>query len=467
VTSRARKRVAVTAVNSEESEVILRRFRRYPAYKDSAVEWLAEIPVHWETRRLKFLAAEPIKNGIGEAGAYDSPEWPRYVRITDIAGPRGLRDDTFKSLPPELASEAPFKVDDLLFAAVGATFGKTYFHIRDIGPACFAGYLVRFSPGKRVDPSFAAYWTESSAYWGLVQSRVVQATIQNFSAARYRDLTIPLPPLDEQQAVGGFLDGETARIDELIAKKEQLLKLLKEKRIALITRVVTRGLDPNVPLKDSGVEWLGEIPAHWEVKRLWHLTPPDRRIMYGIVLPGPNVEEGVPIVKGGDISPERLRLDLLNRTTFEIESGYVRSRLCGGDLVYAIRGSIGEVAVVPEELQGANLTQDAARIAYNAATHGLWLLHALKSMPVFAQLESGALGATIRGINIRDLKRASIPMPPRREQERIARFLEDEVAKIKSLTAKVRDAIARLQELRTALISAAVIGKIDIREEKA
>ena len=138
-----------------------------------------------------------------------------------------------------------------------------------------------------------------------------------------------------------------------IVKKERLIELLQEKRAALITRAVTKGLDPNVPMKDSGVEWLGEIPAHWRMKRLWHLTPDERPIMYGIVLPGPNVEDGVPIVKGGDVAADRLRLDLLNRTTKEIEVGYIRSRLRGGDLVYALRGSIGEVAWVPDELAGA------------------------------------------------------------------------------------------------------------------
>lgn len=123
--------------------------------------------------------------------------------------------------------------------------------------------------------------------------------------------------------------------------------------------------------------------------------------------------------------------------------------------------------MVPREVEGANLTQDAARIAYTPATHGPWLLHVLKSAAVFAQLEAGALGATIRGVNIRDLKRASIPVPPRAEQEAIARFLEHEVAKVDALVVKVREAIDRLRELRTALISAAVTGKIDVREHVA
>jgi type I restriction enzyme S subunit len=240
---------------------------------------------------------------------------------------------------------------------------------------------------------------------------------------------------------------------------------LQEKRTALITRAVTKGLDPTAPMKDSGVEWLGEIPAHWGVKRLRHLTPAHRRIMYGIVLPGPNVDDGVPIVKGGDVSPERLRLDLLNRTTREIEAGYVKSRLRGGDLVYAIRGSIGEVAMVPNEIEGANLTQDAARVAYTGDIHGPWLLYALKSRAAFSQLEAGALGATIRGINIRDLKRALVPVPAGKEQQSIAAFLDRETTRKDKLIATIRDAIERLQEFRTALISAAVTGKIDVRGE--
>lgn len=220
-------------------------------------------------------------------------------------------------------------------------------------------------------------------------------------------------------------------------------------------------LKPYSAYKDAGVDSVGEIPAHWEMKRLWHLTPAARRIMYGIVLPGPSVQDGVPIIKGGDVSANRLRSDSLSRTTFEIESGYARSRLRGGDLVYAIRGSIGEVAVVPDELEGANLTQDAARIAYTNKTEGSWLLYALKSVAVFSQLEVGALGATIKGINIHDLKRAAIPVPPRIEQGAIGAFLDHETAKIDALVAKKERLIELLQEKCTSLITQAVTKGLD------
>jgi type I restriction enzyme S subunit len=338
--------------------------------------------------------------------------------------------------------------------ANGIAFGTTELHV--------------LRAHHELDEKFLLYLSLSQPFRSLGQGEMYGAGGQKRVPESFvRDFRQPIPPLHEQHAIATFLDRETARIDALVAKKERLIELLHEKRTALITRVVTGGLDPGVPMRDSGVQELGTIPAHWALKRLWHLVPSDRRIMYGIVLPGPNVSDGVPIVKGGDVSTERLRINRLNRTTREIESRYARSRLRGGDLVYAIRGSIGEVAVVPKELAGANLTQDAARVAYTDATHGPWLLLALKSAAVFGQLEAGSLGATIRGINIRDLKRALIPVPPLGEQRQMADTLNGDLARFDDLVNAVDDAIERLNELRASLVAAAVTGKVDVREEAA
>jgi type I restriction enzyme S subunit len=417
-------------------------------------------------QRLKFLLLQPLQYGANEEAGDTDLASPRFVRITDINERGELRDDTFRSLPLEKAAPFILEDGDLLLARSGATVGKSFQYKNPWGKCCFAGYLIRARlDQKKCLPDFLNYFSSSRNYWDWIASSLIQATIQNVSAEKYGNLSLPLPPPSEQQVIISFLDRETTKIDALVAKKERLIELLQEKRAALITRAVTKGLDPNVPMKDSGVEWLGEVPAHWGVKRLKHLTPSERPIMYGIVLPGPNVDDGVPIVKGGDVSPERLRLDRLSRTTVEIESGYAKSRLRGGDLVYAIRGSIGEVARVPDELEGANLTQDAARIAYTHSIYGPWLLYVLKSAAVFSQLEAGALGATIRGINIRDLKRVLIPVPERAEQEAIGTFLDHETEKLDKLLAKVREGIGKLKEYRTAIISAAVTGKIDVREE--
>ncbi len=438
---------------------------QYENYRPSGALWVGEIPAHWRLTRLKERFAV-INGGTPDSAVPEywdgdipwvTPEDLGHLEAADIRKTRrcitnqGYRNCGTTLVPSEalvLSTRAP--IGHLAIASVGLCTNQ----------GCRSLVARGASGGKFF------YYLLVAARMEL-QSLGQGSTFMELSKNKLESLILPNPSVSEQRAIAAFLDRETARIDALVAKKERLIELLQEKRTALITRAVTKGLDPNVRMKDSGVEWLGEIPAHWEVKRLWHLTPPGRRIMYGIVLPGPNVADGVPIVKGGDVAAGRLRLDRLSRTSFEIESNYVRSRLSQGDIVYSIRGSIGEVGVIPVELEGANLTQDAARISYTSNISGPWLLNALKSSVVFAQLEAGALGATIRGINIRDLKRAAIPVPPRTEQETIAAFLASAAATTESLTAKVQDAIACLKELRSALISAAVTGKIDVREEAA
>jgi len=458
----------VTWANNNERPAGPRRFKPYPDYKDSSVEWLGKIPTPWGLKRLKRIAefrggGTPRKDNLDYWSGNIPWVSPKDMKVFVVV-------DTEDKITPEAVRESATK---RVPAGAVLLVVRSGILVHSI-PVALAGREVTLNqdlkaliPRSELVPEYLVYLISGMQRELLVEWKKEGATVESLEVDLIAQTQIPLPDEQEQRAIADFLDRETARIDALVAKKERLIELLQEKRTALITRVVTKGLDPTVLMKDSGVEGLGDIPAHWTVKRLWHLTPTDRRIMYGIVLPGPNVDEGVPIVKGGDISPERLRLDRLNRTTNEIESGYVRSRLRGGDLVYAIRGSIGEVAMVPDELQGANLTQDAARVAYTPETQGNWLLYALKSAAVFSQLEAGALGATIKGVNIRDLKRASIPVPTRAEQKAVAAFLERETGKIDVLVVKVSEVIDRLKELRIALISAAVTGKIDVREEPA
>ena len=135
----------------------------------------------WQNTRLKFLAAIPIQNGLGESGGEDNPDWPRYIRTTDIAGPRELRNDVFASLPPDVAQRALLSPGDLLMTAAGATIGKSLLYL-DNRAACYAGYLVRFRPGRSVDPRFISYWTESLAYGDQIRAGGVVSTIANFSA---------------------------------------------------------------------------------------------------------------------------------------------------------------------------------------------------------------------------------------------------------------------------------------------
>lgn len=428
-------------------------------------DWVGRLPPDWEVKRLKDIA------DLNPESLRENTDPELELAYTDIGGVDGLG----RIAKAELISfaNAPTRARRLIrhgdvIVSTVRTYLRAIAAIRHPVPnsVVSTGFAV-VRPHGGVNSNFLAYALSAPYFVERVVANSKGVSFPAISDKEIATYEIALPSASDQRVIAQFLDRKTAEVDALVAKKERLIELLEEKRAAVVARAVARGLDPNVPLKHSGIDWLGEVPAHWRVKRLWHLTPSDRPIMYGIVLPGPDVKDGVPIVKGGDIAAERLRLDQLNRTAHEIEERYARSRLLGGDLVYAIRGSIGEVAVVPDELRGANLTQDAARVSYSDEVYGRWLLHALRASSVFAQLEAGALGATIRGINIRDLKRAAIPVPPPGEQRLIAAFLDRETEELDALLRKIRAAIAHLHELRTALISAAVTGKIDVREEAA
>ncbi len=412
-------------------------FAAYPSYRASGIPWLGAVPSHWDIAPLRRLIA--IQNGadykhieaeegypvIGSGGQFTFASEYIYNGESILLGRKGTIDR------PIYVNSRFWTVDTMYWSKIKESINGRY--------AYYCAVTIPFG-----------YYSTSTALPSMTQGSL-------------NAHSVALPSLQEQVAIAAFLDRETARIDALIEEQQRLIVLLKEKRQAVISHAVTKGLDPSAPMKDSGVEWLGEVPAHWDVSPLMRLTAPGRAIMYGIVLPGPNVGEGVPIVKGGDVKEHRLRLSLLNWTTPEIEAPFARARLRPGDIVYSIRGSIGDAEPVPEELLGANITQDVARISPNRDLNGRWLLHVMRSKPLFVQLEQGSLGAAVRGINIFDLKRARIPVPPTAEQAEIATFLDHELSQLEILAREASKGISLLTERRSALISATVTGKIDVR----
>jgi type I restriction enzyme S subunit len=431
----------------------------YPEYKKSGVEWLGEVPVHWTVSAIKWLS--PVLRGasprpIDDAKYFDDEGEYSWVRIADASASDGILLETTQRLS-ELGSSLSVKLEPgTLFVSIAGTVGKPC--ITGI-KACIHDGFVHF-PRLRIDQRFLYRLFESGAcYAGLGK----MGTQLNLNTDTIGSIRIALPPPAELQTLLSFLDRETAKIDALIAEQEKLLALLAEKRQATISHAVTKGLNPDVPMKYSGIPWLGEMPAHWDIVPLMRLTEPARPIMYGIVLPGPDVGEGIPILKGGNVKLSRMKLDEMARTTPDIEAPYARARLRAGDLVYSIRGSIGDCEVVPADLEGSNITQDVARIAIDASASAVWARWCLLSTAIREDLACGSLGAAVRGINIFDLKRARLPVPPPDEQVEIASFIEREVSKLDQLRDSAEHAIDLLTERRSALIAAAVTGKIDVR----
>lgn len=447
------------------------RAKPYPKYKPSGVEWLGDVPAHWEVKRLKYSASI---NDEALPETTDPTSEMLYVDISSVDAVQGIvscEEMVFEDAPSR--ARRVVRDGDTIISTV-----RTY--LRAIAPVGNPKSGTIVSTGfavvrpRRVDPAFMSYTLREPGFVEAIVARSVGVSYPAVNASDIATLPIPLPTEDEERAIADFLDRETAKIDALVTKKRTVIERLKEKRTALISRTVTRGLpadaaraaglDPHPKLKPSGIAGIGEVPVHWEVTRLMYTTEQARPIMYGIVLPGPDVEDGVPIVKGGDVKPGRLTLESLSRTTPEIEGGYVRSRLKAGDVVFSIRGTVGEAELVPEEIAGANLTQDAARLAPGSRTSGRWLLYVAKAKAIVDPLLSLSLGAAVRGVNIRDLKRTPILLPPADEQRAIVEWLDKQTTLLSDMMTKVEVAIQRLQEYRAALITAAVTGKIDVRK---
>jgi type I restriction enzyme S subunit len=439
---------------------------RYPKYKDSGVEWLGQVPEHWGVMPIRRAA----KLESGHTPSRNHPEYWEdcivpWFTLADVWQIREERRSVILETKEKVSELGLMNSSARRLPAGTVMLSRT----ASVGFAAIMGVemattqdFANWVCGDRLKPEYLL--NVFRAMRGEFSRRMMGSTHNTIYMPDIQALEFALPSLPEQIAITAFLDFEIAKLDALVAEQERLIELLKEKRQAVISHAVTKGLNPEAPMKDSGVEWLGEIPAHWNVSPLKWLTDPERPIMYGIVLPGPDVGDGgIPILKGGNVKPSRMNLASMARTTPELEAPYARARIKSGDLVYSIRGTIGDCEFVPAELDGSNITQDVARVAVSYGISASWVRWALLAPPVRADLACGSLGAAVRGINIFDLKRATIPMPPPIEQAKIAAFLDTETDRLDSLTAEAERAIALLEERRAALITAAVTGQIDVR----
>jgi type I restriction enzyme S subunit len=274
-----------------------------------------------------------------------------------------------------------------------------------------------------------------------------------------------IPPTVEQDSIVAFLREHTRGIDALVAKKQRLLELLQEKRTALITRTVTKGLDPNAPMKDSGVEWLGEIPAQWEAKRVRQSCS---RVTDGAHISPDTSSADFPFVSTIDIRGGTIDFDGCLRTSASSYAYMERTgcRPMQGDVLFSKDGTVGTTAVVATDREFAVASSLVIISPDHRELNSRWLDYWLNGAFIKDEVELLLSGAALRRISVAKVARLPLLLPPRLdEQSTIAALLDRETAKLDTLAAKVREAIERLQEFRSALISAAVTGKIDVREQ--
>ncbi len=278
-------------------------------------------------------------------------------------------------------------------------------------------------------------------------------------------IRIWLPPLEEQTQIAKFLDYETAKMDALIEKQQQLIALLKEKRQAVISHAVTEGLDPDVPMRDSGVEWLGEVPAHWTIAALKYYS----RLVDCKHITAEFVDDGYPLASIGEVKGWYVDLTSAKRTTKLFYKALVEGgrRPQTGDIIYTRNATVGEASLVGKDLPPFAMGQDVCLIRPSSSTESPFLLHCLKSSVVGSQLDLAMVGSTFKRVNVEAIRNFVVAFPPAREQVLIVAELSKHLSTFDELIGTAETTVDLLQERRTALISAAVTGKIDVRNWKA
>lgn len=438
-------------------------FPRYESYKDSGIEWLGEVPEHWEVRAIKHIVSTPITDGPHETPNFPDEGIPFVsaeavsTGVIDFSKIRG-----FISEVEHLRYSQKYhpKIGDIYMVKSGATTGVTAIVETDREFNIWSP-LAAIRCGEIAVPRFILNFMRSKNFQEAVTLNWSFGTQQNIGMGVIENLAVALPPTSEQATIVAFLDCETAKINELISEQKNLIKLLKEKRQAVISHVVTKGLNPAAPMKDSGIEWLGEVPEHWMMKRLKNISP---FIAVGIVVnPSEYVaEEGLPFIYGGDISEGKIDTQSCRRISRADSDKNAKTRLEAGDLLTVRVGAPGITAVVTEECEGGNCA--SVMLTRKGNFESRWLCYAMNNRMVRFQVEVVQYGAAQQQFNISHAINFCIATPPPDEQSAITAFLDSETAKFNDLTAEAKIVIALLQERRTALISAAVTGKIDVRD---
>jgi type I restriction enzyme, S subunit len=435
-------------------------FPRYPAYKPSSVEWLGEVPEHWQEKPLKTITSindEVLSESL-------SPDYEiEYVDIGSVSLANGI--EKTEAMPfgdaPSRARRIP-RDGDVLVSTV-----RTY--LKAIAPVvnpplnlvASTGFAV-VRPRHELEPGFLKYALQEEHFIQQVISRSTGVSYPAINASDVAKISLNLPESSEQLAIATFLDHETAKIDALIAEQQRLIELLQEKRQAVISHAVTKGLNPDAPMKDSGVEWLGEVPEHWEVKPLKYLitltsggTPSKENLAYW--------SDSVPWASSKDLKTEEL-FDTQDHISQQALDDGAAALIPTGSILTVVRGMIllhTFPVVVTHVPMAINQDLKAITPLNEIATGYLaWLLRGA-SREVLGRVDEAGHGTKV--LRIDSWLAMHVPVPPAIEQELIVPALVKSLREVDALIDQSQRAISLLQERRSALISAAVTGQIDLR----
>lgn len=436
------------------------KLKPYPEYRDSGIKWIGEIPEEWGVRKLKYICTKYAEYGLNISSDNYQTEGIRFIRTTDIDDYGNLQNRGIY-LNKSLCKGYTLNCGDLLISRSG-TIGRTFlFNSKKNGEATYAGYLVRFSINKnKAMPKYVFYFTKTNSFFGWLEIQSIETTIENVNGQKYANLLLTIPPLPDQIVIANFLDSKTSKIDALIEKDKKLIELLKEKRTALINHAVTKGLDLNAKLKDSGIDWIGEIPEGWEV----------RKVSKGFDIIGsgttPKSQEEIYYDKGniswvitGDLNDGLLKETSKKITEEAIKDYNMLKMYPKNSLIIAMYGAtIGKIALLNIEACTNQACCVLAKSKIFETKYVFYWFIANKN-----NIISYSYGGGQPNISQDVIKTLKIPIPPKLEQKAIVEHLDKATRKIDKTIQRIEQKIKLLEEYKKSLIHHVVTGKMDVR----
>lgn len=436
------------------------KYHPYPEYKDSGVEWLGEVPSHWGVLPCRAGVTHLVaKNTDGKEDNYLSLMANIGIVLYEDKG------DVGNKKPDDLTKCKIVRKGNLVINSMNYAIGS--YGMSPYDGICSPVYIILDANTDVVEQRYALRLFENKPFQKHL-AILGNGILEHRAAIGWDDIKgqyIPFPSLPEQHTIAAFLDYETARIDRLITQQQRLIELLKEKRQAVISHAVTKGLNPDVPMKDSGVEWLGQVPKHWVVCKIKNLAAVISKGTTPSTIGAEFIDEGVRFLKAENIGKSNIvSIDPEFFISEDVDRQISRSQLKENDVLVIIAGATtGFASVLQKELLPANTNQAVSFIRLLEPLHSKWVLYWLSTTPVQKTIWMGAVQAAQPNLSMENLGNIPIVIPPINEIAAHLKYIENKIVNFDNLAEKAGMAIQLMQERRTALISAAVTGKIDLR----
>ena len=433
-------------------------FKQYPSYKKSGVEWLGDVPEHWQIVRTKDIFNHRKEE------ALEDDEIVTAFRDGQVTLRKNRRTDGFTNSIKEHGYQH-INSGDLVIHEMDAFAGAI--GISDSSGKSTPVYSVCYAKNENINHHFYSHFFRTMAKTGFINSlaKGIRVRSTEFRWNESRNVYLAEPPKADQEKIVSFLDTETARIDNLIAKQEKLIELLEEQRKSIISHAVTKGLNPDAPMKDSGVEWLGEVPEHW-------MTPSSKHLLEIPITDGPHetpnfVDDGIPFISAEAISKGKIDFDKKRGyITPELNAIYSKKYSPKVEDIYMVKSgaTTGKVAMV-ETTETFNIWSPLAAFRCNKnKVLPKFLLAVFNSSHFYDALVLNWSYGTQQNIGMGVLSNIEIPCPPLKEQAEIIQHLDVQNTKFDKLIGTQSQLIEKLKEYRSTIISHAVTGKIDVRE---